>query len=403
MKDESPLLALVPDLRGGFYNRLIRASSGNRHRLEDFLTEVVGEILLILAGDPESLLWFVREYFFKTLNEENLRRWEKLVSAFKSFDVRTQCTIDIDATTHKRPDIVVFGDRVPILVIECKVAAGFTSSEIDLPEGRKIISQLQWYDSWLNRNSPKGAALVVLTQYADPPATFYDDRIFSTSIRNICRWSDLFKFLQCLMVAEEGRAKIIFRKIERVLPYFLEFMKENRLMIPNLTPNDLAAARLYLGGYSHRKLLNCVDGVSKSVRPILKSKKFSRLDGKADVIEEEDGVYIVDKKTKGKITIGWGFWFSTSDIGPWRKEYDPPWKLSEGLMVFVDFDKLPHRPSGSNFKSWIFPISAKIDDYGVYKVTALSGILGEDNASDLIADWLVAGINDALELIEAIE
>src|SRR5690349_1552722 len=126
---------VIPTLRGGFFSRLLKAGSPKRHRLEDFLTEVLGEILSNLAGDTETFLWFSRSFFLYGADTQRVSRWESWVRSFRSLNVRTQCPIAIDPKTFKRPDIVLFGDATPIGIVECKVGAGFTSSEIRGPDG----------------------------------------------------------------------------------------------------------------------------------------------------------------------------------------------------------------------------------------------------------------------------
>lgn len=397
-----PEIVITDGSRGGFFSRLLKASSVHRNRLEDFLTEVLGEILSKLAKNPEHLLWFCSTFLLHKTDSYKLALWNNWAKSFGSIVVRTQHRIEIITGTIKRPDIVVFGDGKPIAIIECKVGAGFTSSEIDSPSGRQTISQLEWYGSWLRSYGSSDAALIVLTQYSDPPEDFLVNPKFGVNLRNIRRWSDLYRFFSSPPADSVARSDDAFAAIRPILNYLIELMTENELMTSDITAADVAAARIYLGARSHWRLIQCVNEASKALKPLLKQKKFSRLEGGVDVREEEDEVYIIDWKSLGNVELGWGFWFSTDDITAWSREFDPAWTLVEGAFVYVEFAKLPRRPKGTDFKNWIFPLSDNVG-YAVFRALPFADFLGTNGTTNLVAGWFAEGVREALKLIDAIE
>src|SRR6266446_3584217 len=74
--------------RGSFLGRLYGLVAGERHRLEDFLTEVLGQILGSLS--TEDLHRFFFDFFLADSYNGKYRDWKASLRTGKSLVIRTQ-------------------------------------------------------------------------------------------------------------------------------------------------------------------------------------------------------------------------------------------------------------------------------------------------------------------------
>ena len=145
-------------------------------------------------------------------------------------------------TGNGEPDIVIFAEDHPVCVIEVKINA---------PHQHQ---QLQRYGRWLAEiaDGCYTPALVLLTQYTEPPEGFVDPRSddFGVRLRSVARWKDIADWLSEL---SQGDA---CEPLKSLSGEFAVFVEEQEVEMATL--DDVAAARLYLAGPRDR-LRNTVD------------------------------------------------------------------------------------------------------------------------------------------------
>lgn len=371
---------------GSFLSRLYSVVSTERNRLEEFLTEYLGEVLLRLPSE----------------SAESLLKWLSVSGPDKEpVTVQTQHQISVDGRWAKRPDILIFRGDVPVAIIECKVGAGFTWSRWsddgpDDADGQ--IHQLEAYGRWLEQDGGRSASLILLTQYSDPPEDFDKDPKYGRGVvRTVRKWSELHRYL---------KSDETLRKIPMIWDLVV-FLEEKNLMTTDIQPNDFAAARLYAGGQSHLRLIQCVNAASKTLRPHLlktwKGIKFSK--SLAQLAYEDEDAYICDWGWTDELDIGWGFWFGgKADMAPWASRFDPVWSLTECVMVYMEFrnKRSCHRPPNGKFEQWVFPAKGNVEDHAIYRTAPFNEFLGTPDSSKRIALWLEAHVKESLLVEKAV-
>jgi hypothetical protein len=147
------------------FSKLFHAGSSERNRREDFLTEIFADLLGRLPHSEQ--LSFCTEFLLPKQDDADKRDWIARAEKSDQFSWRTQARVIVVGADHpKRPDIVLYDDNGrPLMVIECKISAGFTDGTLvtDGGDRRTSLDQLGWYDKWLHAASEGTAALVLLT------------------------------------------------------------------------------------------------------------------------------------------------------------------------------------------------------------------------------------------------
>ncbi len=232
----------------------------DREPLENFLTEVFADLMARLArADPEAMQNFVREVllggrvpetFDRTLREAERLEWQ------------SQPTI----STKKRPDIVVYTNAKPLLIIENKVDAPVSKSVADQPEQEEkpdgdfsqqveTANQLQHYGKWLKEHNPAGA-LIFLTHTSRPPDDFKDSaEKYGVQIQRVSRWTDVHRWLhRRLKKRQEDAERVETFLTDRptqaltdgLTEELLRFLEVNHMGIPDIDDRDLSALDLFL-------------------------------------------------------------------------------------------------------------------------------------------------------------
>ena len=172
------------------YSRLFwRAPSAMKETKENFLSEALGDLLTRLS-QPEARQ-FIENILLKSIRHQSWVAqfmlgldgkqlvWEtqyRIIAPNKSFD-------------RRKPDLVLFADRCPMLVVEAKVDAATDED------------QLQAYGSWLAheaRASCRHTAVVLLLDRGREPECAGLQSITGSGLQHIgfVRWSDVRIWLQ---------------------------------------------------------------------------------------------------------------------------------------------------------------------------------------------------------------
>lgn len=203
-------------MRQSLYTRLFKYTSrSDRSPLENFLTEALVDLLNRLST-PELVRWLEEVLF----TERSTRGVAPLLDQFVDgarWEWSSQYPIAYDRTT-KFPDAVLVIDGRPVLIVENKVAAGFTLHETS-DGSEPPTSQLRVYGRWLAENNPD-AGIVLLTHATEPPDDFLDDTSdYGVALRGICRWRRIYGWL---LRAASSTATAAARNLAREFARFLE-------------------------------------------------------------------------------------------------------------------------------------------------------------------------------------
>jgi hypothetical protein len=257
------------------YERLLKyAPSPGRTQLENFLSESLCDFFgRVTALDRGSIEGFVLDTLLNRPAQSKIS--ERLLNA-KTLDWSTQETV-----THKGSrgflDICLFADSRIILVIENKIAAGFTTHSLfDDKQQVQIRSQMEFYDEWLSSNFPD-AGLVLLTHFTDAPPGFLEscqlskvsagatEERYKCQIRRMCKWTTIYEWLTRWHEPSESsptaEGRIFLCSLAKE---FLLFLEENNMSASKITSDDVQL----LGSFFSQDIWKKVCQTATSARAI---------------------------------------------------------------------------------------------------------------------------------------
>lgn len=388
------------------YGRLFHATSYERHRLEDFLTEVLADLFNRLEAPQLRIL--CRDFLLINCDPQAKEQWLDRAFATNQFAWTSQSWITTTRLlTSKRPDLILWSDKrenrdvdsfdrenhgLPLMIIECKIGAPFTKSK-DSTGNDAALHQLQSYDRWLGDKAGQNGALVVLTHFSDVPTDFlHKESQYETRVRTVRRWSELYKWL----AKEDGQA--LWGPASSVLvTELLGFLREKNLMTNEPSPQDLAAARLYLVSGADARVVSSFASIRKVVQDRfgkLKSFPEKRINLEYNP-DREYGAISDHCNFHRDVWVYWGVYFGR---GFWGDHIEPPPSRSDGGFIWIDFPKKVSRFAGKKFLDWHFPGAAETDDLAVGKMIDVDPL--GDNFTAAFSEWLMKALEEAKEIID---
>jgi len=167
--------------------------------------------------------------------------------------------------------------------------------------------------------------------------------------------------------------------------------------------SDFAAARLYLCGGSHNRMIESM----REARKLLQNR-FSKLkefpNKPPEMYSEPSHGTLLDwcRLDKGP-TIAWGIYFNREGSDYWAG-LDPPVRFREGVFLEIEFKRVVQRPLRNGFGDWHFPVDRVLqrnEIFGVSKMAALSDF-GEDFGPEF-STWVADSFAEGQALISAVE
>lgn len=214
----------MPD--ANLYGRLFRyRTRENRAPLEDYLTEALADLLeRTPAHEQAELLGSVLgspEVWLRALADHR-HAWRTQVACGGGF-----------------ADLVLELDGRAAVIIENKLHSGVRSHG---DSGNQLTS----YGSWLarTRNDALPSGLILLTHATEPPADMMIAPEYGVEARAVLRWSGLARWLRRQTGIGDGT---VWRSLAGDLHAFLE---ERAMTNDTITGSDVAAARLFLPGWT---------------------------------------------------------------------------------------------------------------------------------------------------------
>jgi hypothetical protein len=377
------------------FTKIFWAKSVERTKLEDFLTELLADLLRRLPHSKQ--IEFCRDFLLRGKESAGKEEWLTVASNCK-LSWETQVRVMITGAEHqKRPDIVLYGDDDPLMVIENKIGSNYTEGVITSGNGRTIkLGQLLLYDKWLRACSTRGRALVLLTHLVDPPPGFLDPTgKYTTQLRSVIRWADLYKWLK-----ERGSA--LWPSQHQVLiEAFKSFLAENELMTESPTLTDLAATRLFLCGGSYNRITEAMTLARQAILTTYPKLKFNGWPTKPPTLSSSsEAGWLFDYCRVGKEPfISWGIFFISEDAD-WIDQYDPKISTFEGVYINVEFLSAVSRPEPGSFAGWHFPTEHERGQiFEAYKLCSFETVKGDFTTN--FPTWVSDQFGEARQLISA--
>ena len=298
------------------YNRLFgRAPSDVKETKEDFLTEALGHLLSCLP--PPQHRGFIEDVLLKGVSNSSWR--DEFIVGLQGADLqwKTQHTIfRLGELFHgKRPDMVLFANGAPVLVVEAKVDAPA------YPE------QLEAYANWLK--SPNGspdsrtAVVLLLRDQAKVPHCVTPSNLAEPGLQHMAhlRWSDVYQWLlEATTGAGRGDDRLeLWVGLGQELAEFMaeiEVVSRSAVSDPaNL--DDVQAAQRFFN--VRARFIPVIHAANKAVQDVCSSPVSNQVPTRPALNEKRNLIWsylYVTAPPATKLYAGWGFYFST--LGdPW--------------------------------------------------------------------------------------
>lgn len=381
----------------------------NREPLEDFLTCALTDVLNRLT--QESMRAFVGNLL---LNENARSIWSEIgAQQILRWSSQKSLLGVHNGSNEGRCDILLDDQDGPLLIIEVKIAAGFSHSRraISFTNGEddanESADQLARYGQWLGARC-KGrkfksrewpGALILLTHFTNPPEEFISSAVDASAVpfRNVCRWSQVSLWLDSLIENVAASDAMSARFLAKELRYFLG---ENNMSAVELKNEDLKAAENFICSGAAQNIVSVFQAVRKRLQPelmrITGCKKLAA--SNADYFSVEgiwlDYVYFSESTDLKKWCIEWGFcWSSSAWMRQLREEGTsvgdyPIWyvavycgdseRLAAAKMLLQNMIKLPD--------SWrIWGLESE-HDCGMFSASEASEFFGRDGVEQVV-NW----------------
>lgn len=292
------------------YGRLFRAPPPNvKSWTEDFLTESLGDLIGRMPNIQQ--LSFVELVLLKRLESHE---WKSLFLEQirgRRFVWKTQHRITVTAVgasgsapefDGKRPDIVLFVDGRPVLVVEAKVDAPATEE------------QLEHYRKWLRNEQTNPLTMTVtvllLRNLSRAPSAMTIDggrQVYGAQETSVIIWTDLYEWLSQYNKIEDGYKS----DWQTLSGEFRKFLEERRVVDRKVQSSPATYEQIQIAHafFAARGRLSCVaDAVGSE---ICKHLAKLQITGSPEHIELDvkRNTYWSYVKNGKRPYVGWGFCF----------------------------------------------------------------------------------------------
>ncbi|WP_158811605.1 type I restriction enzyme HsdR N-terminal domain-containing protein [Beijerinckia sp. L45] len=209
--------------------------------LENFLTEALAELFRRLPANLQV------SFALALVPPADRRSFSQVFNREVAITLETQVSIPV-SNASKRPDLVLYGNGRPLLIIEAKVGAGLQEHEIagdpNFTDSVRLTQhQLKTYADWIKRENDHAGdwpgAIAFLTAYTVPPADFAEG-LYRGAISAVRTWRHIGDWIfREVPIANKSTTYCAFAAELR------QFLKERNLMTKYMSSRDLAAAALF--------------------------------------------------------------------------------------------------------------------------------------------------------------
>jgi hypothetical protein len=396
------------------YSRLLKyAPQASRTQLENFMTESLCDWLdRVTALDRNSAETFVVQCLAGS--RVPLAFKERLTTA-RNLSWKTQHSFYFD-DSRGYLDLCLFADKEIILVIENKIAAGFTTHAMspDDEEAENTDSregQLNYYSRWLAKKYA-GAALILLTHLTDAPPDFLskeNDKVEAEPtpvFHRICRWARVYEWLAEWreLAAKHSDSKPEGTFLHLLTNEFLELLEQENMNATPIENDDLELLNAYFSQDVGKKVRDLMVSVRTLVLPLLVDAYgkprgvFPQAEAWGETQILWDWAYCHEKNLQWY--VGWGL---SGRHGLRHFEIEFPAPLQAFVMVTNDDGgaRIPVATEDIQIcesDGWLVHESRTIDQLILVKSVSMQDLGGESESFNQVFErWTVgavkAGIN----------
>jgi hypothetical protein len=301
------------------YYRLSKyAPTPGRTQVENFLTESLCDLLeRMTVLDRRNVESFISDILVGSEPPSTASIFRDKLTSAGQLEWETQHRIELDAECGYL-DLCLFADNRIVLVIENKIASGFTSHGIPGEDGQaevKFEDQLHFYDRWLSAKWP-GAGLVLLTQFTDAPSDFLDEKNRQITATNpifhrVCRWATVYERIGRWResYADQFKDEPDGMFLSMLCAEFRQFLERMKMNPTEMKDDDLGLLTAYCSQDIWKKVRDLMASVRARVLPLLPSsyspsKRVPATEAWQETQIMWDWAYCYEKKLKWY--IGWG-------------------------------------------------------------------------------------------------
>lgn len=370
--------------------------SENKSQLENYLTESL--VNLLNRMEKQDVIDFIRNCLFMgNYKRECFLEFVNQLDNMNTFTWITQYSIKY-GKNFKYPDIVLLGEHKPVMIIENKIRARFTTHHEEVDDSQvteKLKNQLEIYGDWLSRQN-QNSALILLT-YATPPPSDYliKDELYKTSLRSISYWHTIHKWFKYWGNRNIENNFCGYLAIEFAL--FLEDKGMNDFM-----NKDLAILNLFFSNEINSKLNNLMENARNVVQNIIggctkKPQQKVIYDDEDEILSDYCHYLVKDWY------LQWGLWFPTGDKEDHWLAYGASPYPQAFILFASDKDDIPslHKIIENRRKrSWYTSMNPE-ECTECVKLLNITELIADPNGfnSSFLA-WLEKSVIEAKEIME---
>ncbi|MFH1982971.1 MAG: hypothetical protein ABIL58_14110 [Pseudomonadota bacterium] len=369
------------------YQKLFKyALTENKSPLENFLTEALADLINRMSVYDAAR--FTGECLLSHSSDAGaaLKIASRLAAAAQVNAV-SQYSISFDGTV-KYPDMAVFGDRL-VMLIENKVGAGFTYDEVEDTNGQLADhGQLEAYSSWLSRNHPN-AALVLLTHSTPPPPNFLTNHTtYGKQLRAVVYWPSVYKWLKRNLAGKSDEPII-----GQLTDEFLTFLEGKGMS--DISNMELSAMDIFLSNRINQKIATVMARARQVAAGTIQSI-VSQAKSAANYYDDAqcvwDWCYCLDRELSWY--IGWGLRFP--DGATEWSSYDLP--IYPQAFITIGSDNIAIPLMGievdRRLPDWLWKQNKDYSE--CFKITNLSELCADASGfSQAFLTWLEHGLKEA--------
>ena len=304
------------------YNRLFRRTpSVLKETKEDFLTEALGDLLTRMPISQQ--IDFIKSVLLNDIDVEWIHKFLENVQTntiFWATQYRISSNINgsivsVSEFDRKRPDMVLFANGRPVLVVEAKVDAEATET------------QIAWYGDWLEHpktgpNTPTAVVLLLKKRSRAPNLT----KISSEGARNtkqvisVATWRGVYDWLIKFQTLELSELRDWGPLSLELAKFLLEIEVVDRQIESSPANFDqIQAAQRFFSLRGH--LTSVIQAVEEGTSDFRAGKVSNQVPSKTTLDERRNLIWSwvwITAPTSTPLYAGWGFYFPTPN-DPWSK------------------------------------------------------------------------------------
>ena len=376
-----------------FYLRLFqfaRNSETSRETREDFLTEIIAELLRqLMKSDHAALTSLLQDVLLGKATDSD--RVSSFVNRLADPDVEIEVFTQRPITGMRRPDIVMRCRGKDFCIIENKLAAPFTNNQ--LADYDKFLIEQQPDTEQQDTLPAPNPALILITQYTGPPEGFLESSgDYGTGVRSVAYWWQIADWIDQRLAQQDS----VGSEWRHIAYQLRELMVEWKMTVKDLSLDDLAALRLFLASGTKYRIESAFSEIRRHFN--LGHQNPYRFKNNYPKWEKDYPVYLDwIEGNQGDFSFGWGVVFESEQ----QPYFDGPMKPAVPeqdlticyLHVGTDFSN----DYIGKHKGWHVPQS--LDEKWIYRCRDMRELVSSPNGfTASMADWVDESLKQAEEI-----